>query len=311
MILCVTPNPALDRTLVVPQFQVGAVLRPSDVIVVAGGKGLNVARAVRVLGGDARCAGLIGGHSGHLFAGLARREGLEGIWTWVAGETRICTIIVDPDSADTTGIYEPSFVVQLDGWERFHADVIHATNGADAVCLCGSLPRGVSPDAFAALVMAIRATGALVWVDTSGAALAAALRTSTSGIKINGDEAAELLGHPVADIAMAHAAAAAIRGHGVDTAVVTLGRLGAVLLDRQGCWWAKPPEIQAVNTVGSGDACLAGLLQAYTSNISPPEALRQAVAAGAANAQSVDAGTFSRKTWKTLLEATTVKSLSD
>src|SRR5689334_9541185 len=104
MILCVTPNPALDHTMTVPGLRLGEVARATQSFMAAGGKGLNVARVVTALGDAALCAGFLGGHSGRLLADLAEREGLPAAWTWFVGETRTSTILYDPQGSDATVI---------------------------------------------------------------------------------------------------------------------------------------------------------------------------------------------------------------
>lgn len=292
MILAITPNVALDRTLVVPDLQLGAVLRPTDVICAAGGKGLNVALSLRRLGAAVRCCGLLGGHTGRLVADLAQAAGLDCTWTAIAGETRVCTMLVQPGAPETTGIYEVGPAVALGEWERFEADILDAARGAALASISGSLPAGIQPHALRQLIGTLKAARVPVWVDTSGAALAAAVAAQPHGIKVNGAEAGALLGVPIRTSAAAIAAARALQGQGVGTVVVTLGPHGAGLVDEQDTWWATPPPVPIVSPTGSGDAFLAGLLSALAAHRAPPDALRYAVAVGTANAQTAGAATF-------------------
>src|SRR5689334_17362015 len=146
MLLCVTPNPALDRTLIVLRLRPGEVHRTQRVIAAAGGKGLNVARAARTLGYAARCLGPLGGSTGRLVAELAQREGLDGTWTWIAGETRVCTLVVEQAGGDATVINEAGPAVAAAEWARLSDDVLRAAGQADITCLCGSLPPAVSAE---------------------------------------------------------------------------------------------------------------------------------------------------------------------
>src|SRR5689334_2698004 len=107
MIICVTPNPAIDHTLTVPHLLPNQVMRAIGTRTAAGGKGLNVARAIRVLGGDVMCLGFVGGHNGERLAALAESEGLAAKWTWTTQDTRTCIIIVNKDDGQTTVINEP------------------------------------------------------------------------------------------------------------------------------------------------------------------------------------------------------------
>ena len=306
MILCVTPNPALDRTMSVPGLRLGEVARATHSFTAAGGKGLNVARVVRGLGGAVLCAGFLGGHSGRLLAGLAEREGLPAAWTWFAGETRTSIILLDPQGGDATVINEPGPAVTSEDWARLTADVLRAAEGSDYVCLSGSLPPGSTAELLAELLRSLVTAGRQVWVDTSGAALAAALAIDAVGIKVNGAEAAEIAGltieHPAAALAAAHE----LRRGASSSIILTLGARGAVLLAEAGGWHAQPPALQVVSSVGSGDAFFAGLVVGLARGLGEPEALRQAVAAGAANALTVGGGRLELDDFRTILEQTTL-----
>jgi 1-phosphofructokinase family hexose kinase len=308
MILCVTPNPAVDRTLIVPRLRPGEVLRARESIVAAGGKGLNVARVARMLGGTAACAGFLGGHSGRLVAELAEREGLSGAWTWIAGETRTCVILVEASGHDATVVNEPGPPVTTDDWRRL-TDQIVSISGATTICLSGSLPPESDPRDYAALLARLRPAERPVWADTSGAALAAAAGVPRVAIKVNGDEAGELIGARVKAPAEAYAAARELHQRTGGPVVLTLGGAGAVLADAAGGWRARPPALQIVSSVGSGDAFLGGLVVAQDGGVSLPEALRHAVAAGAANALSVGGGRMELRQFRELLGHTSVAAI--
>jgi 1-phosphofructokinase len=294
VILCVTPNPDVERTLIVPGFRMAAISRATHVLTIASGKGINVARAIRTLGYEALCMGFLGGHIGRLVAELAEREGLSGNWTWIEGESRTATIIIDPDTdgSDATTVDEDGPTVSADDWARLHADVLRVAGHADCVCLCGSLPPGSPTEAFADLLRALKVVGRPIWVDSSGAALRTALAAGLTGIKVNSKEAGAILGDEVGGVEAAAKAATELQRMGSGTVVLTLGATGAVMVNETGGWWASPPPRQVVSTVGSGDAFLAGLVAALAAGTPPAGALRQAVAVGAANTLSPGGGRF-------------------
>ncbi|MBI5669224.1 MAG: 1-phosphofructokinase family hexose kinase [Chloroflexi bacterium] len=308
MILCVTANPALDRSLVIPGFTTGRIFRPDNLLVAAGGKGINVARALRGLGGEAVCAGFLAGYNGRLLAELAEREGLPGVWTWIEGETRICTILADPDG-DVTVVNENGPVVTAADWERLADDVTRESARAEAVCFSGSLPPGSPPTAFAGLIQALCESGRAVWVDTSGKALTAALTVPGASIKVNGDEAGEVLGRTIVDASSAADAAGDLQARGQGMVTLTLGAAGAVLARNGQRWHAQPPPLKVVSPVGSGDSFLAGMALAFAQGHAPDEALRRAVAAGTANALTVGGGSFSRVDFERVLAGTTVRAV--
>ncbi len=289
MLLTITPNPAIDRTLIVSHITPGAIHRAGRCLVAAGGKGLNVARGVKQLGGEVLAMGMLGGTSGRWLAQLARDEGIDGEWTFIQGDTRTCTMVV-AEMMDATVFNESGPTVPHAEWNRFIKEVVRRAPSHATTCICGSLPPGTPSSAPADLIQSLRAKGLTVWVDTSGDALRSALTAPPTGLKINGREAGDVLGIPINDVHDAWKAATTLRERGIEQVVITLGAMGAVFLNAEGAYHAHPPSVPIVSSVGSGDAFFAGLLTALTNKHSPPEALCRAVAAGTANALAVGGG---------------------
>lgn len=301
MILCVTPNPALDRTLFVPELHLHGVSRATHVLTVAGGKGLNAARAIRTLGGSVRCAGLLGGHTGRLFARLAEREGLDGQWTQIEAETRCATIVAGSSGDDASVINEPGPHVTAKEWQQFAQSVTHLSRSAQAITFSGSLPPGPTPEQFASLLTTCAQGGADVWADSSGEWLRAAARAPGISIKVNGEEAATLIGRVIADAQDAARVAVHMRAaHRLRRAIITLGKSGAACAGISGAWVAHAPEISVKSSVGSGDCFLGALVLALCGDANEADALRSAAAAGAANAMSVGGGQFNLDNYRAL-----------
>lgn len=311
MIITVTPNTALDRIEILPRLVSGGVLRSTSLTLSPGGKGVNVARAVKNLGGEVTCAGFLGGFTGHLHASLTNREELSALWTWIDHETRAAIIIVDEASGEMTVINEEGPEVKPGDWDRLIADVLLLAEKADAVCLSGSLPLGLGPEAYAELVSTLNRKERSVWVDSSGTALKAAFQSKPAVVKINGSEAAFLLGwQEIQDISTAVLAARTLQQDGLMLMILTLGKLGAVLVSNCGTWYAKPPDVTVVCPIGSGDAFLGGLVLAWLDHIPEPESLRRAVAAGSANALTMGGGNFSRIEFDQVLADTIVTKIA-
>lgn len=309
MILSVTPNVALDRTLVVPDFQPGRVYRPTATRVAPGGKGINLTRVVLKLGGDSICAGFLAGHTGRLLAELADKEGLRTAWTWVAGETRTCVIIADSHTGESTVINEYGLTADGAMWRQLQADVLHHASQAEHICFCGSLPPGSPLAAFTETLGALVAAGKSVWVDTSGEPLQAALRAAGVRIKVNVEEAGEALGLNIQDAPAALAAADELHRRGAAAVALTLGAAGAVLSVQGEQWWARPPEVKVLNAVASGDSFLAALTLGLTSGCEAGEALRRGVAAGTANAIAGGGGHFGLDAFHQVLSQTVVERI--
>ncbi len=290
-IVCVTPNPALDRTLGVPGFAAGGVWRATECRTACGGKGINVARALARLGRTTVSVGPLGGKTGQEVAAATAAAGLAARWTAIAGETRTCLLIVD-DRGQSTVVNEPGPQITLAEWSAFASAVVHAAEQAQAVCIGGSLPPGSPDGGFGKLAAAARAqVGDGLWVDGSGAALREAAAAGAC-IKINGDEANVLLGGKIVEEQGAVAAAQRIRALGPPRVVITLGADGAVLVEAEGAWRVSAPRVTVLSAVGSGDCFLAGLVAMLAEGRSVESALALAAACGAANAQRADVASF-------------------
>ena len=309
----ITPNPAIDRTLLIPKFFAGEVNRSTGTIIVAGGKGLNAARAACRLGAQPVCMGFIGGQTGQHFEKLAQNEGFHAIWTPIAGETRTCVIVVDESNGSSSVINEPGPAISAVEWENLQKDIFSTlillpTHGTH-VCFSGSLPPGTPPELFGETLRSLAAAGYAVWVDTSGPALKTAIASTPAGIKVNADEMADVLDQPIRSVADAVAAAREIHQRGVRSVVLTLGKKGGVMVTQTGAWRATPPTIQAVSNVGSGDSFFGALIVALEQGLSPATALAWGVAAGVANAMSAGGASFALETFQELLEPITLKEI--
>jgi 1-phosphofructokinase family hexose kinase len=304
MILCITPNPAIDRTIILPSLVLGNVHRAQKTIVAAGGKGLNVARTIRRLGGEVLCMGFAGGHTGHLLADLAKNEGLRSSWTWTSGETRTCTILVS-QKGDATLINEPGMHVSREDWQQLEQDINKQIPSAGLVCISGSFPPDTSAEnlqRLLSMLVDVADTGKQVWVDTSGSALLKVLALRNVCVKVNGNEIGEVLGLEVRDLDAAKRALKMLGEQGLRACVITLGVEGALLVTKEGRWHAYGPRVRVVSTVGSGDAFLGGLVSALDGGKNWPEALREAVAVGTANTLSIGGGEFVLQEFKAIRE---------
>jgi 1-phosphofructokinase family hexose kinase len=300
-IVCVTPNPAIDRTLEVPGLRPGSMMRATASRIAAGGKGVNVARALSALGARTRCMGPLGGASGRILADLAAAEALPATWTWCDVETRSCLILVDSAAREATVINEAGPRLAAEDWNRVCADVLAQMAGASAVCVSGSLPPGVPPEELAALCRSLVGAGQVPWVDSSGPALEAVLAVPGLRLKINREEAQELLGRRIDGVAACEDAARQLVARGMAAVVVTMGGEGALLADRDGCWRVEAPPIVTVSAVASGDSFLGGLVAAWTSGRDLREALCWGAAAGTANALAAGGARFTRSQFDSVL----------
>ncbi|GAA3488973.1 1-phosphofructokinase [Streptomyces cremeus] len=278
MILTVTPNPSLDRTYEVPTLMRGEVLRATSDRMDPGGKGVNVSRAVAAAGRDTLAVLPLGGAPGALVAELLRAEGIAVAAVPVAGQTRSNISVAEPDGALTKINATGPELTAAESETLLDAVRAHSAD-ADWIACCGSLPRGLAPRWYAALVARAHEAGARIALDTSGPPLLAALRERPDVVKPNAEELAAAVGRPLRTIGDAVAAAGDLRALGARTVLASLGADGQLLVTGSGVWFGSAEADAVRSNVGAGDASLAGFLAAGGEG---PEALAAAVAHGAA-----------------------------
>lgn len=281
MIVCVAANPSVDKLFQVDRLAPGGIHRPEGYVQTAGGKGLNAARAAATLGADVQAVALLAGHAGRWIAEQLERDGVPAEIVWAEGETRASLSVADRETERLTEFYEDGIEVDADTWNRFAAMVEAASAAADWITVSGSLPRGVPPDAYAALR-----------VDCKIAADTVADRPQqTALVKVNAAEAAVLTNLDTSTPDGAVAAARALAQGGA--AAVTRGPLGAVLVTAEETLVGNL-DAQGAYPVGSGDALLGGMVTALDRGADWRESLALGLGAAAANAAVPGAGRFDR-----------------
>jgi 1-phosphofructokinase family hexose kinase len=294
-IFTVTLNPGLDRTLTVDTLRENSVLRAQSSRLDWGGKGFNVARALHALGISSTALGFVGGFTGQMLVQGLTDLGIAGDFVTVQGETRTNTVFEEAAcEAGGSGRYfkvnEAGPPVRDADLAALHARVAaHLTPGS-RWALCGSLPPGAPHDTYARLIRQIHAGGGIVYLDAAGDALRAGLTAAPDWVKPNAEEAAELSGTPVDNLAQAQRAAQALRDGGAQAVALSLGAAGLLLVSAQSACHAQPPRITPQTVVGVGDALLAGLLDAHRQQLGPQTSARWAVACGTAAAMTPGVG---------------------
>jgi 1-phosphofructokinase len=281
VIVTLTPNPSVDRTVEVTALVRGAVLRATSAHVDPGGKGVNVARALAANGVKTTAVLPSGGPQGAQLAALLEPEGIALACVPIRGAVRANISVVEPDGT-VTKINEPGPELSAAEVAALVAATLDtARAGADWVVCSGSLPPGVSHRLYADLLPALHDIAVRVAVDSSGPALATALAAGPDLVKPNREELAEAAGHPVRTLGDAADAAAVLRASGAGTVLASLGADGAVLVDHTGAYHGEASIDEPRGAVGAGDAMLAGFLAAGAQGRT---ALAEALAWGAAAA---------------------------
>jgi tagatose 6-phosphate kinase len=315
MILTVTLNPCLDKTLTVPEWAPGDSVRGRDVRTVVGGKGNNVARALRRLGRTARPVTFLGGPTGQLCEGLLRGDdGLDPLVTPTAAETRTILTVRTESSAAQTAFFDPDPEVRpAEAGALAHAVEAALDEGrAEALTLSGSSPSEATHGLYSELIALARARRVPVFLDAYGPALDAIWGFWPTAIQLNRREAGLHLRKPDPSEADLLGLLRRWSRHGVLLGIITDGA-GPVLVQHRGrLHRALPPPITPVNPIGSGDCLLAGAVDAWLSNPGhdAESLVRHALGCAVANALVWDAGAIDPEEVKTRARAVVVEPLA-
>jgi len=311
MILCLNLNAAIDKTIVVSSFEVDKIHRPESVILLAGGKGCNVARALKTLGETPVVSGWVGGFAGQFIESELTGEGIETGFVHTDFESRTCTSILDRERRTLTEIYEGSERIPAPKIRELKAYIQTVIGNYQAISLSGSLPLGVAPDFYAEIIEIARDAGVLTFLDTSGDALRESIEAGPFFVKPNEAEAKSLLGVEQSDSLDFANAAMELATKYKTNVLLSMGAKGAVAACKEGTFRVQSPAVNAVSAVGSGDCTLAGLMHGILRGFSLEEALICAVAAGAANTLMVGAGRFNLEEFERLREQVHIDRMGD
>jgi 1-phosphofructokinase family hexose kinase len=293
MIVTVTLNAAIDRTLLVPNFQIGQRHRASVGFASAGGKGINVARALKRLGTPVVCTGLAGGRTGTLLVEDLTSEGILNDFVRIRGESRTSTAVLDPTSNAFTEINEWGPEVGDDELDMLRDKLSYLTQSAEFVVFAGSLPRDVQPEVYAELIREANRRHLLTVLDAEGEALRLAIQAEPYLVTPNMREAESLVGREFVDDADIASGLDEIAALGARNVLITLetGCYALLREDRTEIRLrATAPAVEAISAVGAGDTLLAGFISARAACKPFEDAVRIAVGAGAASVLEAGAG---------------------
>ncbi|NLY91468.1 MAG: 1-phosphofructokinase family hexose kinase [Firmicutes bacterium] len=286
MIVTVTLNAAIDKTIVCKNLQLGTITRADEVAAVAGGKGINVARSIHRLKGEVLATGFAGGANGYLIRKLLAAEGIPHRFTKITANSRVCLALVDTLRQTVTEVYEPSPVVEKDEWASFRELLGALAPQASFITFNGSLPGGLDPGAYYDLILWCRELnpGCKIALDTSGAALRAGIRARPDLIKPNRDELEELCGYRLDGDQAYGEAVRQLMADGIELVLVSLGSAGLIFGCQGSVFKAEPLRVPEVkSTVGCGDALLGGVLCRLAAGADLMTAVKYGVAAATSN----------------------------
>jgi 1-phosphofructokinase/tagatose 6-phosphate kinase len=298
MIITVTLNTAIDKTLAVPSFRLGRRHRTVEQTTMPGGKGVNIARALKTLGQPVIATGLAGGPTGTRIVEQLTQVSVLSDFVRIREESRTNTAVIDPTTGEQTEINERGPAVSEQEVELFVDKLLYLAKGASVCVFAGSLPRQVDVDVYAGLIRELRRLGVTTIVDTDGDPLRRSVRAEPDVISPNVLEAEELVGHEFNDD----------EDHVIAVREMTqLGAREAIMTTPDGCFAAMQAtepgpshvvyrvhmpagSIEPRATVGSGDAFLAGFVAARYTGRGVEDCLAYGVACGAESTQHLGAG---------------------
>lgn len=311
MILVLSANAGLDRTYEVANFTVGMYHQPRRFRVLPGGKGVNVARVARQLGNEVIVTGFAGGYNGTALTAMLKADGIRTEFVRIAEESRICLNIVDEATRAQTQLDEVGPLVSPSEIRNLSQQWSRLLRHAQLVVIAGSAPRGVPVDAYVDFIFSAKEARLPVVLDVREPYLTSAAQAGPTILKPNLPELTALAGRELGvPVGVVQASRDLLR-YGIKMVLTSLGKQGAIAVTSEaGEWWAKPPKTDVVSEVGSGDAMVAGLAHASLARTTLQGRLRWAVAAGAANAAKLGAGTCSKEEIEALVEGVDVQQLS-
>ena len=275
MILSITMNPAIDK--------IYSVHRPEEVIASAGGKGLNVARVARLLGEEVTVSGLLGGGNGTYIHRKVEELGIHSRFSRVNGETRICINVTDTQSGLCTEVLEPGPIVSEEEASDFLKLFEALTKEAHVITISGSLPKGLPADFYKVLIQIAGKHGKPVLLDTSSDALERALDAEPYLIKPNMDEIKRI--YPLINEEKLPDAIIELKNRGIRMPIISMGKKGSLAGLSDGIYRISVPKVETINSVGSGDAFIAGCAVGLRRGLSEVEIIKLAAACGTANTQ--------------------------
>lgn len=284
MIYTVTLNPALDKTVEIPSLAVDAVNRIVSMRTDPGGKGINVSKVIKELGGESVATGILGGSTGRAISEALDAMGIRNSFRFVEGETRTNLKVIDPVNHTNTDINEPGITVSEEILGELLREVQSLLREKDIIVLSGSLPKGAPKDTYGSWVRACRETGARVLLDVDGELLSAGIQESPYLIKPNDHELSVLMGEELhTPKELSRAAHSLMERYGIAKTVVSMGGAGALYVTEKETIYAEGLKVPVKSTVGAGDSVVAALAIAEETGKSLEDTVRLSTACGAAN----------------------------
>ena len=306
MILTVSLNSAFQKVLVFDEYKEGHVLRAKELHQSASGKGINVSRAVKNLGGETLVTGFVGGINGKLMKEMLKDEGIKEHLTLTEANTRVCTTIISEKTNSTTELIEPSGKISSKDAASFRKEFTSSLKHAKIAAISGTLPPGCDEGLYVELVSEAVKRGVKVFVDIWGKPLLAAFKAKPKPylVKMNDHEFKDTFGErKMQDVFTEFLAA------GIEIVIVTFGKDGLVASVKEGIFGAIPEKITPVNAIGAGDSMLGGFCFAIDKGYDIIETLKTGTGSAVASTQTLLPAVFTKEAAEKFAKQVQVKKL--
>ena len=298
----ITLNAAYDLVGRLKRIELGEVNTVETLGLFPAGKGINVAKVLNDLDVEVAVGGFLGEDNQGDFEHMFRVTGLQDKFQRVTGKTRINVKITETE-ADVTDLNFLGYQISAEDWQKFVADSLDYCKEFDIVAVCGSLPRGVTPELFADWLLQLHQAGVKVVLDSSNAALTAGLKANPWLVKPNHRELESWVGHSLPTLNDIIVAAKKLKAQGIANVIVSMGANGSLWLSDNAVVQAQPPKCEnVVSTVGAGDSMVAGLIYGFVNNLSQQETLAFASAVSAFAVSQSNVGVSDRALLEPILK---------
>ena len=283
MIITVTLNPAIDKTVTIPNFKTGEVNRIETLRSDVGGKGINVSKCLKELGCESMAAAFWGGDAGRSGEAQLQQSGVESLPVFIEGTTRTNMKIIDPEQGTNTDINEPGPQIKPEELEQLIQKLDEKLNQGDILVLAGSIPAGIGSSIYQELTARYKEKGVKIFVDADGISFAKALEAVPYLIKPNIDELSRFAGEKITDIRGILKTVKPLLQSGVQKIVVSMGDQGAVFIQKGRIFIASGIQVPVLSTVGAGDSMVAALAYGEEKGLTETQTYKLAMAMGAAS----------------------------
>lgn len=309
MILTVTLNASIDKRYIINDFKVDEVNRVIECNYEPGGKGINVSKVAKIAGQEVTATGFVAGNAGRYIIEQLDKRGIKNKFTNVLGESRSCINIYDKINKTQTELLEPGVNVSKEDEDRLFEAIEDLLPKCSVVTISGSAPRGTSHDIYQKIIALGKEYGKKVILDTSGQRLIDGIDARPTMIKPNIDEIQMLAGRKLKSKEELVNIAKEIQKQGIEIVVISLGKDGSLIVSEEGAYRATVPEVKAVNTVGCGDAMIAGFAIGLKEDMKLIDTIRLASAISVASALREETGYFVKEDMEDMLDKIEISKL--